>query len=315
MKKALPGLAAILILFSVSAPAVRPAPAGFQKVSPHFFYFESASEAGNTGAVVTTEGVLLIDPPPEAGNAAMLSALKALTSRPVRWIIFTDYQRAAAGGWAPFLKQGAAVILGKELDRLAGAASGQDANRTPAAQPNPRFTFGQQVHLWPSAIEIRVLAVKSKARTAGDVVVFLPAEKVLATGELFVPSSFPVIDDGSGEGSARGWIDGFRQVIDFVPLLKSAMPQPKPDPAAIPEPAKTLEETFVIVPGHGPASNMQEMKKVLAAAQKLRVETSRAHGVGRSREVFIKSLPQDVYGEFGNLEDFAGRLFDELGRK
>jgi glyoxylase-like metal-dependent hydrolase (beta-lactamase superfamily II) len=314
----MPGMLAIAILLMAGTSELRSAPAGFQKVSPHFFYLTSKSGAANTGAVITTEGVLLIDPPPEPEVPAMLNALKSLTTRPVRWVVNTDYQKAGTGGWATFLKQGAAVIDSKELDRLASAASVPDPDQ-PAApapiRPNPRFLFGQQMRLWPANIEIRILAVKSKARTAGDVVVFLPSEKVLATGDLFSASSFPIIDSGAGEGSARGWIDGLKQVIDFVPLLKSAMPQPKQEIPVPPEPEKTLEELVAVIPGHGEAANLQQMKSLLTAAQKLRTEAHRAVTAGRTRDEFVKSLALDIFGEFGNLEAFAGQLFDDLSRK
>jgi glyoxylase-like metal-dependent hydrolase (beta-lactamase superfamily II) len=313
MNKAASGAAALFILLAASTPALRPAPAGFQKVSPHFFCFASGIEAPNTGAVITADGILLIDPPPEAENAALLKALKVLSSRPVRWVVNTDYQKAAEGGWAPFLKQGAAVIFSKELDRLAGAAPA--AETAAAGMPNPRLLFGRQLHLWPANIEVRLLAVKSRARTAGDVIAFLPSEKVLATGDFFVPSGFPLIVGDAGEGSARGWIEGLKQVIDFVPLLKSAMPQPRQEPSASAEPPKTLEETILVVPGHGPASNLQQMKILLAAAQRLQFEASRAAAIGRAREDFVSSLPPDIYGAFANLEDFAGRLFDDVKRK
>jgi glyoxylase-like metal-dependent hydrolase (beta-lactamase superfamily II) len=316
-KAALEAFAFAILILAASTP-LRPAPAGFQKVSQHFFYLEPKTGAANTGAIVTTEGVLLIDPPPEAEIPALQNALKALTTRAVRWVVHTDYQQATAGGWATFLKQGAAIIGSKELDRLASATPPPEPNQpAPAAatRPNPRFLFGQQLHLWPAGIEIRILAVKSKARTAGDVVVFLPSEKVLATGDLFSPFGFPAIDTGTGEGSARGWIDGLKQVIEFVPLLKSAMPHPKQEPPVPAEPEKTLEEAVIVIPGHGAASNMQQMKSLLSAAQRLRTEANRAVAAGRMREDFVKSLPLDVFGEFSNLETFAGQLFDDLSRK
>jgi glyoxylase-like metal-dependent hydrolase (beta-lactamase superfamily II) len=318
MKKAIPACLATAVLSLALCPDGRPEPAGFQKVSPHFFYMQSTSGGANTGAVITTEGVLLIDPPPEAGVPAMLNALKALTSRPVLWIVATDYRQAYSGGLGVFLKQGATVIGSKELDRLAGAAPvpSPDQPEAPApARPNPRFLFGQQLHLWPANIEIRILAVRSKARTAGDVVVFLPSEKVLATGDFFSPSAFPIIDTDAGEGSARGWIEGLKQVVEAVPLLKSAMPQPKTETPVPPEPEKTLEEQVSVIPGHGDPANLQQMKELLAAAQKLRTEAYRAVTAGRTRDYFIKSLSADVFGGYGNLEAFASQLFDDLSRK
>lgn len=318
MMKAMSGAFALMLLFAWGTAASPPAAEGFQKVSPHFSYFVYKSGAANTGAVVTTDGVLLIDPPPEAELPVMLNALKSLSPRPVRWVVNTDYKQAGNGGWATFLKQGAAVIGSKELDRLANAAALPDPDLlggSPPARPNPRFLFNQQMHLWPASIEVRILAVKFKARTAGDVVVFLPSEKVLVTGDFFSASAFPIIDSDAGEGSAQGWVDGLKQVIDSVPLMKSAMPQPKQEIPVPPEPEKTLEELVAVIPGHGPAANLQQMKNLLTAAQKLRTEANRAFKMRRTRDSFVKSLSLETFGEFGNLEAFAGRLFDELARR
>jgi glyoxylase-like metal-dependent hydrolase (beta-lactamase superfamily II) len=314
-KAALRTIVSAILLLAISTVA---GAAGFHKVSVHFYYLESKSGGSNTGAIVTQEGVVLIDPPPEPEMPAMLTALKAVTSHPVRWVISTDYQRERSGGAATLLKLGAAIIGSKELDRLAASAPAADPAQVPAAPPalpNPRFLFSQLLHLFPSGIEIRVLAVKAKARTAGDVVVFLPTEKVLEVGDFITLGSFPIIDSGPGEGSAQGWIDALKQVVEFVPLLKSAMPQPKPEAGAQPEAEKTLEEMVTVVPGHGVPGNLQQVKTLLAISQKLRAEATRAVNAGRTREEFVKSLSPDVFGAYGNLEPFAGQLFDELSKR
>jgi cyclase len=320
MRKAIVGMWIFAVLGLAVAPDGGAVPAGFQKVSPHFYYLESRSGAANTCALITTEGVVLIDPPPEGEIPALMNALKILTARSVRWVVNTDYQQAASGGSSAFARLGAAVIGSKELDRLAGATPPatdlSPAAPGPASRPNPRLSFGQQLHLWPAGIEVRILAVKPRARTAGDVIVYVPAEKVLATGDFFAAGKFPVIDNVAGEGTARGWIEGLKQVIDFVPLLKSAMPQQKTEPtAAGPEPEKSPEELMLVIPGHGPASNMQQLKGLWTAAQKLRLEANRAVTAGRTREDYVKSLPPDVFGDIGNLESFAAQLFDDLAKK
>ena len=313
------GRATFLTMLLLSAGAIPAAAAdGFKKVTDHVYTLAYGTEIANTGAVVTQEGVLLINPPPEAQVAQMLADLKAITAKPVRWIVSTDYQQARSGGVDSFVRQGSDIIASNELDRLAAHAFGAPLDSVffqASPRPSPRFLFERQLNLFPDGLEIRILAVRHKARTAGDVVVFLPAEKVLEVGDLFTPWSLPVIDSGPGEGSALGWIDGLRQVIESVPLLKSAMPQPKPDPKLPPEPEKTLEESVIVIPGHGTTADLKQMKDLLSIAQKLRGLASRAVAAGRAREEFTGSLPADVFGSYGNLEPFAGQLYDELSGK
>jgi len=318
MTRALFAACASIILVVATGPAPRSSAAGFRKVSSHFYYLEPPTETANTGALITGDGVLLIDPPPAPETPALLNALRNITARPVRWVVYTDYQRLRAGDSAAFQKMDAIIIGSKEQDRLAASLPVSDPSlgaQPEPAQPNPRFLFGRQLHLFPADIEVRILAIRYKARTAGDVFVFVPSENVLAVGDLFNPSSYPLIDSGPGEGSAPGWIEGLKQVIDSVPLLKSAMPQPKPEPTATPEPAKTLEELVTVIPGHGAPANLQQMKDLHAIAQKLRAEAARAVSYRRNREEFLKLLSWDAYGSYGNLEPFAGQLFDDLSRK
>ena len=317
MTKAL-GIWMTTILWLGANSGLSPASLGFRKISDHFFYLESKTETANTGALITAEGVLLIDPPTEAEILVMLASLKTITSRPVRWIVFTDYEQARNGGTAGLLKQGAAFIASKELDRLMTASSVADPARAASfalTRPNPRFLFGRQMHLFPAGIEVRIMAVNGKARTAGDVFVFLPAEKVLYVGKFFTPGSFPQIDGIPGEGTAPGWIDGLKQVVESVPLLKSAMPQPKPDPTIPREPEKSLEETIAVVAAHGAPATLMQLKSLLAAAQKLRADGAKAIAAGRSQEEFVKSISPEVISEFANAEAFAAQLYIDLARK
>jgi len=100
-KAALRTIVSAILLLAVSTVA---GAAGFHKVSEHFYYLESKTGGANTSAIVTQEGVVLIDPPQELEMPAMLNALKAVTSHPVRWVISTDYQQERSGGTATLLK-------------------------------------------------------------------------------------------------------------------------------------------------------------------------------------------------------------------
>jgi glyoxylase-like metal-dependent hydrolase (beta-lactamase superfamily II) len=287
------------------APQRTPAPARFQKVSDHYFYLAGSGAAPNLGALVTDDGVLLVDAPPERDAAAPLEALRKVTAKPVRWLVHTR-PPADAAEYAPL--QGG-VLLARRVPGPAPAAA--------------RLSFDSQMRLFPGGIEARILALDSKAHTAADVVVFMPAEKVLHVGGLFTPGSYPAIDTRAG-GSPVGWLEGARQVIQAVPLLRSAMP---PKPAAAPKSAvppkaparppeeKSLEELVAVIPAQGRASNLAELKAVFESAQKLRFEAGRAVAAGRSRETFLASLAGSPFREYGNLESFAAQLFDTLSSK
>lgn len=291
--------------------------AAFVKVSEHFYLYKSSEESRISGAVVTQEAVLLIDPPAPAEVDTMADALRKVTAKPVRWVVHTSYRRELEGGAKQLERQGAIFVGSRELRRLAS----EHGSAADVGSDNPlkKLAFKQQVRLWPSGLEIRVFALQHKALTGGDVAVFIPADKILVTGDLFQFSAFPAIDSEGG-GSASGWVDGLKQVIDAVPLLKQAIPPPKTEPAKPPaageppEEEKTLEELVTVIPGHGPVSNLKEMKELFELAQKFRSDVSRMVAAKRSRQNILASPALSPYREMPNFETFAGLLLDNLAR-
>ena len=171
------------------------------------------------------------------------------------------------------------------------------------------------MQLFPGGVEVRIFSVGHKAHTGGDVVISLPAEKVLYVGDLYRAGSYPIIDGGGGGGSALGWLDGTKEVVESVKLLKSAMPQPRSSAPAAPGPEKSLEEAIIVVPGHGPATNLKELKNLLEASQKLRVEITRALSSGRSRDALLSVPASEPFRSLKNFEAYASQLYDDLARK
>ena len=312
---------AALILWTTSQPASYPALSRFEKLSDHFYYSRSSDDAGNLGILVTDEGVLLIDTPAPKDVPSVLEMLRKLTPSPVAWVVNTHFHKDHTGGNGYFVEHQVPVISSKDALRLMlpggkeREASTHGAGDRDLPASAPRFAFARQIHLYPAGIEVRVMAVEHGAHTSGDVVVLVPSEKILHAGDLYSPDSFPAIDTADGEGSPLGWIDAMRKVIEAVPLVKSAMPQPKPDPSKPPAEEKTLEEQFIVVPGHGPASNLKEMKVMLEAAQKVRTEAGRAVSAGRSLENFLASPALAPYRVHKNLATYASQLYDALSHK
>jgi hypothetical protein len=171
------------------------------------------------------------------------------------------------------------------------------------------------------------MALDRKALTGGDVILHIPAEKALFVGKFYEAARYPEIDN-SAQGSAGTWAEGLKQVVDSVPVLKPAIP-PKsavpprsavspipavPSSAAIPpkadskEPEVTLEEGIAVVSTQGEVSNLQNMKDLLSACQKLRADISKAVKSGRSCENFIDSARANIYRVYGNFDSYASQL-------
>ena len=285
----------------------------FEKVSPHCYFLSIGTGSPNVAAIATEDGILVVNPPAEPELSTVIEALKKVNPRPIRWFVCTDHARVAAGGALALSKQGALMIASAGFRKVAAsAAKGEEKAASPEASPDPSLAFVRQTRVFPDDLEIRIQAPESEWHPGGDVVVFVPAEKVLIVGDLYSPGSFPDFNHETGRTSAAAWLEALRQVIDMVPLLKSAMPAPKPEPEKPEEEPKTLEELTIVLPVIGPASNLQEMKDLLASGQKVRTDVTRAVTQKRNRETFLDLPMFGPYRELINLDFFATRLFDEL---
>jgi hypothetical protein len=286
------------------------APLRFEKVSDHCYYLPLKGGTQNIFAVITDEGVLLADPPAEPDLSVTVEALKRLNPKPVRWVIFSNPRALTSPGARFFAEQGAAILAGNRLRTLSSSLESNPGNVSGSGSDLSAFpwmVFDRQVHVYPANIEVRISAIQNKARTGGDVFIFIPMEKVLFVGGLFEAGRYPEIDSRA-EGDAGEWINGLKQLVDSIPVLKSAFQQPaKPDPKA-PQPEKTTEEGIAVISASGEASNFQNTKDLLSIVQKLRADTAKAIKSGRSCENFLGSSRADLYRVYGNFDAYAAQL-------
>jgi len=299
------GLTAVLISAGTNALGQS---ARFERVSPHCHMLMGKGGTSNVGAVVTAGGTLLVNPPGGEDAGAALEALKRIGPGRVRWMVYTDLGFEIAGGSEVFSKQGVLTLSSADRDSAMKSAA-------PGGSSPLRLVFKSQLRLFPENLEIKLFSPTSNWHQGGDIAVFVPAEKVLMVGDIYSPSSLPDLGGDTAGASPVAWLNALKQVIDSIPLLKSAMPQPKPDPEKAAEEPKTLEELVAVIPAAGRRSNLMEMKELLATAQRLRTEVARAVAQGRERESFLDSPAFRPFGNLANLESFATRMYDELRRR
>jgi hypothetical protein len=313
---------AALLLAAASSQA---APARFEKLTDHYYCYQSGPDAPNVGAVMSDDGILLINPPGEPDLSPTLDALRRVSTKPVRWAVSTDFRLALSGGLARLAAQGATLIGSYGLQTLLAAPAGppdaqnggKPAGGAEGTTVRLSITFDRQIHLFPSGLEVRIFAVQHKGHTGGDLAVLIPAEKILQVGDFYDLGKYPAIDVPGG-GSATGWVDGVKQMLESVPLLKPAIP-PKPLPGArgakpktpVPEKEKTIEEEVIVVTGRGVLSNLMELKGLLDSAQKLRGEVSKLAAAGVVRDQFLATPALNAYRVYNDFDAFALQLFDE----
>ena len=175
----------------------------FAPVAPGVFAFvgekggrtyENEGLNANIGLVVTSSGALLVDSGASYLGAKQIhEAVKKVTSQPVKWVINTGGQDHRWLGNGYFLAQGAEVIghASARADMLARGGDHMNSLRselkekldgTVPALPS-RWLDGshQTLNLGGTVVEVKYLG---GAHTPGDVVVWLPGQRVAFSGDV-----------------------------------------------------------------------------------------------------------------------------------
>ena len=147
----------------------------------------------NYGFVVTASGVILIDSGASSHSAAMLEqAVKAVTSKPIKWVLNTGAQDHRWLGNSYFAKRGAEIhaMVGtvktqqasaqQQLDNLKRFIGGQLAGTTPFYATRTHQPPEQEV-----VIEgVRIQWIETNAHYPGDTMIHFPDTSVVFAGDL-----------------------------------------------------------------------------------------------------------------------------------
>lgn len=205
---------------------------------------------GNITVQAGAEGVLVIDTGLESRGDDVLAAIRRISDTPIRIVINThlhaDHTGAneaigsagrALGGNAPgnsgLALSGARVLAHENVLNRMSAPSGEPSPRPFGAWPTETFFSGdKELFFNDEAIQL----IHQPGHTDGDVLVFFRRSDVVSSGDLFMTTTYPVIDAQNG-GSVQGVIDGLNRLLDIT------IPRDK------------AEGGTYVIPGHGRPSD------------------------------------------------------------
>jgi glyoxylase-like metal-dependent hydrolase (beta-lactamase superfamily II) len=163
----------------------------------------------NAGFVVTSDGVVVIDAlaSPKQGRE-LLQAIRSITTQPIKWLVLTHHHPDHHFGAVVFRREGAQVIAHPDRTSLALEAGedalladwvrvvGLDAMRgfEFADTPDRAVTTADTLSLGNRTL---VISHPGTAHSPGDLMVWLPAERVLFAGDLLVEDGVTMVVDGS----------------------------------------------------------------------------------------------------------------------
>lgn len=212
MKKAGSQLTAVLCSMLISAAAhaqfgAAPAELSVVRVNNDMYVISNVAVPGLVTVLVTDEGVLLVDDKFEIDHDNIMSALKTITDKPVKYVINTHYHSDHAGGNAKLQAMGAiAVASANARAQIVMNKLGGEQNITAEGQLNIYFG-GKTVEIHPVG----------PAHTNGDVVVLFPDYDVLTSGDIFAigPGTSAQLVDYAGGGSAKAWPKAIDQALEL----------------------------------------------------------------------------------------------------
>lgn len=283
---------AILGAFASLAVAQGPAPAPLMahQLKPNVYWVEGGG--GNSGVIIGDKGVIVIDAKTTpAGGKELLESIAKITPKPVTTVILTHSDGDHVNGLASF-PAGITIIAqenNKKEQETALAAGGRGA---PPAGHLPTQTISKNKEdLKIDGEKIEVLHW-APAHTSGDLVVFLPAEKIVFTGDIITTQPDALIHLEKN-GSSEGWVTTAKGI------------------------AALNADQFV--PGHGNVMSKADVQKkatdVAAKRAKIKELVAQGKSLDEIRTAVGDPAPAQAKGKGPGFPSFTEVVYQELTKK
>jgi glyoxylase-like metal-dependent hydrolase (beta-lactamase superfamily II) len=288
------GFAALLGLsvFAAMAFAQAPAAAPFatHQLKPNVYWIEGGG--GNSGVIVGDKGVIVVDAKTTLdGGKELLADIAKITPKPVTTVILTHSDGDHVNGLAAF-PAGITIIAhegNKKEQEAALAAGGRGA--PPAGHLPTRVVTKNKENLKIDGVKLEVLHW-APAHTSGDLVVYLPGEQIVFTGDI-VAAQFPdPLIHLEKNGTSEGWIATAKGIVRL--------------------------NANQFVPGHGMVQSKADIQARLTRAEEKRAKIKDLVAQGKSLDEIRSAVgdpPPPPPGRGPNFATFTEVVYKELTKK
>lgn len=294
---------AVGILLGRDHPKTRQATGLVQLTERTWAWIAKNDRSSNSALFVGDEWALVVDPGLTPSVVIeFLNAVREVTEKPVRWVVLTHWHPDHSLGSVCLPLEGVDLIAHAEnlrsLEKNLSAVLKQFAENAPTEEERdellkcrtrfPTLVVEDKLSLDLGNHMIEVFHVGG-AHTQGDIVVWSPEERVLATGDLFLHDSPPFM----GEGSTSAWIAALELLA--------------------------LRDPLHVVPGHFAVGKLTDLLKFKAYLQTLLDYTKSALARGMSAEDASRNADFPEFASFkqypqyeATFADNARVVFEEL---
>jgi cyclase len=279
-------------LFGPVADAQAPAQAPFMthQLKPDVYWVEGGG--GNSGVIIGDKGVIVVDAKTTpAGGKELLESIAKITPKPVTTVILTHSDGDHVNGLASF-PAGITIIAhenNKKEQEAALAAGGRGA--PPADHLPTQVVSKNKDNLKVDGVKLELLHW-APAHTSGDLVIYLPDQKIVFTGDIIATQRPDPLIHLEKNGSSEGWITTTKGIV-----------------------ALNADQ---FVPGHGDLQTKAEIQKRLADTEAKRAKIKELVAQGKSLDEIKTAVgdPPPAQGGRGpNFASFTEVVYKELTKK
>jgi len=210
---------------------------------------------GNITMQIGDDGILLVDTQYAPLSQKILAEIRKISAKPIHYIINTHHHGDHTGGNVNLRAAGTTVTGGNVAGTIADSAVGAliiahenvlnhltaatGAQALPSSGWPTNTYFGEKKEMFYNGEGIEILHMPA-AHTDGDSAVFFRRSDVISAGDVFVTTSYPVIDLANG-GSYVGIVNALDRLVDII------------------IPVYGQDGGTLVIPGHGRLSNLGDV--------------------------------------------------------